>query len=77
MGILALGTASGALLSAAIGGLLVLAPASAHAQWWRSTPVDFEECAAAAEKAPSKDENTARLSDCNAKFGGRCKPRGG
>ena len=78
MRILPLGTASGALLSvAAIGGLLVLAPPSAHAQWWRSAPADFEECAAAAEKAPSKEEKTAKLSECNAKFAGRRKPGGG
>ncbi len=73
-----MGTASSALLSAAaIGGLLVLAPMSAHAQWWRITPADFEECAAAAEKAPTKEEKTSRLSDCNAKFAGRRKPGGG
>jgi len=76
--ILPLGTASGALLSvAAIGGLLVLAPVSAHAQWWRSAPADFEECSDAAEKASSKEEKTAKLSECNAKFAGRRKPGGG
>jgi hypothetical protein len=76
--ILPLGTASGALLSvAAIGGLLVLAPTAAHAQWWSSAPADFEDCAAAAEKAANKEEKTARLSECNAKFAGRRKPGGG
>ncbi|MCW5702559.1 MAG: hypothetical protein R3D82_19925 [Xanthobacteraceae bacterium] len=71
-------TASGALLSvAAIGSLLVLAPASVHAQWWSSTPADFEECAALAGKASTKDEQTAKLSECNAKFAGRRKPGGG
>jgi hypothetical protein len=76
--ILPLGTASSALLSvAAIGGLLVLAPVPAHAQWWRSTPGDFEDCAAAAEKAATKDEKTSKLSECNAKFAGRRKPGGG
>ncbi len=71
-------TASGALLSvAAIGGLLMLAPTAAHAQWWRSAPADFEDCAAAAEKAASKEEKAAKLSDCNAKFAGRRKPGGG
>lgn len=71
-------TASGALLSvAAMGGLLVLAPAAAHAQWWRSAPADFEDCAAAAEKAASKEEKASRLSECNAKFAGRRKPGGG
>ena len=35
-----MGTASSALLSAAaIGGLLVLAPMSAHAQWWRGAVI--------------------------------------
>ncbi|MFO1110712.1 MAG: hypothetical protein U1E61_16145 [Bradyrhizobium sp.] len=73
-----MGTASGALLSvAAIGGLLVLAPERAHAQWWRSSPADFEDCAAAAERAASKEEKTSRLSECNAKFAGRRKPGGG
>jgi hypothetical protein len=76
--ILPLGTASGALLSvAAIGGLLVLAPVSAHAQWWRSAPADFEQCADAAEKAATKEEKASRLSECNAKFAGRRKPGGG
>src|SRR5205085_10615089 len=76
--LLPLGTASGALLSvAAIGGLLVLAPSSAHAQWWRSAPADFEECAELAAKAPTKEETTAKLSECNAKFAGRRKAGGG
>src|SRR5262245_10524750 len=76
--ILPLGTASGALLSVAvIGGLLGLAPAGAHGQWWRSGPADFEDCAAPAEKAANKEEKAARLSECNAKFAGRRKPGGG
>jgi hypothetical protein len=76
--ILPLRTASGALLSvAAIGGLLVLAPASAHAQWWRSAPADFEDCAAQAEKAGTKEDKASRLSECNAKFAGRRKTGGG
>ena len=76
--LLPLGTASGALLSvAAIGGLLVLAPTGAHAQWWRSAPADFEECADAAEKAPTKEEKASKLSECNAKFAGRRKVGGG
>ena len=75
---LPLGTASGALLSvAAIGGLLVLAPTTAHAQWWRGAPADFEECSDAAEKASSKEEKASKLSECNAKFAGRRKPGGG
>jgi hypothetical protein len=62
---------------AAIGGLLVLAPESAHAQWWRSGPVDFEDCVAAAEKWATREEKTVKLSECNAKFAGRRKPGGG
>ncbi|WP_065754635.1 hypothetical protein [Bradyrhizobium paxllaeri] len=62
---------------AAIGGLLVLAPAPSNAQWWRSTPVDFESCADVAEKASTKEEKTAKLAECNAKFAGRRKAGGG
>ncbi|MGY4628073.1 hypothetical protein ACVWY3_005829 [Bradyrhizobium sp. USDA 4486] len=49
----------------------------AQAQWWKRAPVDFEECADAAEKAATKTEKTAQLADCNAKFAGRRKPGGG
>jgi hypothetical protein len=62
---------------AAIGGLIVLAPIQADAQWWRSAPVDFESCADVAEKATTKEEKTAKLAECNAKFAGRRKPGGG
>ncbi|KRR14504.1 hypothetical protein CQ12_33230 [Bradyrhizobium jicamae] len=62
---------------AAIGGLLVFAPAPSNAQWWRSTPVDFESCADVAEKAKTKEEKTAKLAECNAKFAGRRKAGGG
>lgn len=51
--------------------------ADAEAQWWKRAPVDFEECADAAEKAATKTEKTAALADCNAKFAGRRKPGGG
>jgi hypothetical protein len=61
----------------AVAGLLVLSPVHAHAQWWRSAPADFESCADAAEKANSKEEKTAALAECNAKFAGRRKPGGG
>ena len=78
MRILPLGTASGALLSvAAVAGLLMLAPAGAHAQWWRSAPADFEDCADTAEKSATKEARKAALSECNAKFAGRRKPGGG
>ena len=62
---------------AAIGGLIVLAPVRSDAQWWRSTPVDFESCADVAEKAKTKEEKTAKLAECNAKFAGRRKVGGG
>jgi hypothetical protein len=66
-----------ALLVGATGALLVLQPLHAHAQWWSRAPADFEACADAAEKAPSKEERTAALAECNAKFAGRRKPGGG
>ena len=62
---------------AAIGSLIVLAPVRSDAQWWRSTPVDFESCADVAEKAKTKEEKTAQLAECNAKFAGRRKVGGG
>ena len=62
---------------AAIGSLVVLAPVRSDAQWWRSAPVDFESCADVAEKAKTKEEKTAKLAECNAKFAGRRKPGGG
>ncbi|WP_162307333.1 hypothetical protein [Bradyrhizobium amphicarpaeae] len=66
-----------ALLLVAAAGLLLLTHAHAQAQWWKRAPVDFEECADAAEKAATKSEKTAALADCNAKFAGRRKPGGG
>lgn len=62
---------------ATIGSLVVLAPVRSDAQWWRSTPVDFESCADVAEKSKTKEEKTAKLAECNAKFAGRRKPGGG
>jgi len=55
----------------------VLTPLRAQAQWWRGAPVDFEECADKAEKAATKEDKTAALAECNAKFAGRRKPGGG
>ena len=55
----------------------MLAPVSCDAQWWRSAPVDFESCADVAERAKTKEEKTAKLAECNAKFAGRRKPGGG
>jgi hypothetical protein len=68
---------SSLLAVAAVAGLVVLSPVRAHAQWWRSTPVDFESCADVAEKAKSKEEKTSALAECSAKFAGRRKPGGG
>jgi hypothetical protein len=55
----------------------MLLPLRADAQWWSRAPADFEECADAAEKAPSKEQKTAALGECNARFAGRRKPGGG
>jgi hypothetical protein len=65
------------LLIAAVAGCAALAPVRAQAQWWRSGPADFEECADIAEKAATREAKTAALSECNAKFAGRRKPGGG
>jgi len=65
-----------ALLFAAAG-FFLLTHSHAQAQWWKRAPVDFEECADAAEKASTKTEKTSALADCNAKFAGRRKAGGG
>jgi hypothetical protein len=64
-------------LLVAAAGFFLLTPSHVHAQWWKRAPVDFEECADAAEKAATKAEKTAALAECNAKFAGRRKPGGG
>ena len=66
-----------AFVVATIGSFVVLAPMPSEAQWWRSAPVDFESCADVAEKAKTKEEKTAKLAECNAKFAGRRKAGGG
>ncbi|MHC2624125.1 Skp family chaperone for outer membrane proteins [Bradyrhizobium huanghuaihaiense] len=66
-----------AALLVAAAGFFLLTQSHAQAQWWKRAPVDFEECADAAEKAATKAEKTAALADCNAKFAGRRKPGGG
>ena len=65
------------LLIAATAGCIVLQPPRAHAQWWSRAPADFEDCADAAEKAPTKEAKASALAGCNAKFAGRRKPGGG
>ena len=66
-----------ASLLVAAAGFFLLTSSHAHAQWWKRAPVDFEECADAAEKATTKAEKTSALADCNAKFAGRRKTGGG
>jgi Skp family chaperone for outer membrane proteins len=63
------------LVAAAV--FFLLTSPHAHAQWWKRAPVDFEECADAAEKSATKAEKTTALADCNAKFAGRRKAGGG
>lgn len=70
-------TRQAALIVAALVMLSVLQPARVAASWWRHAPADFEECADDAAKAATKEEQTAALADCNAKFAGRRKPGGG
>lgn len=64
-------------LLVAAAGVFLLTSSHAHAQWWKRAPIDFEECADAAEKSSTKAEKTAALADCNAKFAGRRKAGGG
>jgi hypothetical protein len=66
-----------ALLVAGTVGLIVLQPVRVLAQWWSRAPADFEECADVAEKAATKEEKSAALAECNAKFAGRRKIGGG
>ena len=68
---------STALLIAAFAGCMLLQLSRAQAQWWSRAPADFEDCADRAEKAATKEEKTAQLTECNAKFAGRRKPGGG
>jgi len=56
---------------------VVLTPAAVQAQWWRSAPADFEDCADVAEKAATREEKASKLAECNAKYAGRRKPGGG
>lgn len=65
------------VLIAATAGCMALQPSRAMAQWWSHAPVDFEECADAAEKAATKQAKVSALAECNAKFAGRRKPGGG
>jgi hypothetical protein len=63
---------------AAIAAGFVLTSPRAHAGWWSTrAPVDFEECADAAERVAAREAKAAALIDCNAKFAGRRKLGGG
>lgn len=66
-----------ALIVAATVMLSVLQPSRVTANWWTRAPADFEQCAADAGKAAAKEERTAALTACGAKFAGRRKPGGG
>lgn len=68
---------SSTLAAAVCAACLLLAHSDAHAQWWRSGPKDFEDCADLAEKAKTREDRTAQLGECNAKFAGRRKVGGG
>jgi hypothetical protein len=65
-------------MMAGIAAGFVLSSPRAYAGWWGTrAPVDFEECADAAEKAATREAKAAALIECNAKFAGRRKPGGG
>lgn len=59
-------------------GGLALSPTAAAAQWWSPfAPRDYEDCATAVEKGPTKETKAGLLQDCDVKFPGRRKPGGG
>ena len=66
-----------ALLAAGFAVLMVLHISRASAQWWHRAPADFEECTEAADKSATREEKSAALAECSAKFAGRRKPGGG
>jgi hypothetical protein len=66
-----------ALLVAGFAGLVALHISRASAQWWHRAPADYEECAEAADRLATKDEKSAALGECSAKFAGRRKVGGG
>jgi hypothetical protein len=49
----------------------------ASAQWWHRAPADYEDCTEAADRLATKEEKSAALGECSAKFAGRRKPGGG
>jgi hypothetical protein len=65
-----------ALLVAGFAGLTALHLSRASAQWWHRAPADYEDCAEAADKLATKEEKSAALGECSAKFAGRRKANG-
>jgi hypothetical protein len=65
-----------ALLVAGFAGLMAVHLSRASAQWWHRAPADYEDCAEAADKLATKEEKSAALGECSAKFAGRRKPGG-
>src|ERR1700742_1102148 len=65
------------LPTALLVGCALLQPARVDAEWWYHAPKDFEDCADLAEKAATKEDKAAALTQCNAKFAGRRKLGGG
>jgi hypothetical protein len=72
-----IGSRIAALLVVGFASIMALHLSRASAQWWHRAPVDFEECAEAAQKLPAREEKSAALAECSAKFAGRRKPGGG
>lgn len=67
-----------ALLVAAIALGAIALPSHARAQWWSSRePVDYEDCAARAEKTTEAKQRDKDIAACEARFAGRRKPGGG
>jgi hypothetical protein len=65
------------LVVAGFAGFMALQFSRASAQWWHRAPADYEDCAEAADKLATKEEKSAALGECSAKFAGRRKPGGG
>jgi len=65
-----------ALLVAGFAGLMALHLSRASAQWWHRAPTDYEDCTEAADKLVTKEEKSAAVAECSAKFAGRRKPNG-
>jgi len=72
-----IGSRTATFVVAGLASVMLLHISRASAQWWHSAPIDFEECAEAAEKSATKEEKSAALAQCNSKFAGRRKPGGG